>query len=141
MDDLRSGLEGKLLAQLVVCQASLGKVRNSITFVSAASARMAMPGTAGLAAINGAIERALPVLAKELAPLRVNSVSPGVVDTPWWNGMPADAKEAFFQHARQSLPVRKVGQPEDVAAAISMLIDNPFITGTVLEVDGGAHLG
>lgn len=140
--DLRSGLEAKLFAQLVVAQCSVGRLRpgGSITFVSAISARTCMPGTAGLAAINGALEAMVPVLALELAPLRVNAVSPGVIDTPWWNAMPREAKESFFQQAAAGLPVRRVGKPEDVAQAIGLLASNGYMTGTVLEVDGGARL-
>jgi NAD(P)-dependent dehydrogenase (short-subunit alcohol dehydrogenase family) len=141
--DLRGGLEAKLLAQLNVAQAGLATIaeRGSITFVSAASARAAIPGTAGLAAINGAIEAAVRTLARELAPIRVNAVSPGVIDTPWWDRMPAATKDAMFARAAQTLPVGRVGTPADVAAAIVMAANNGFITGTVIEVDGGAHLG
>jgi NAD(P)-dependent dehydrogenase (short-subunit alcohol dehydrogenase family) len=141
--DLRSGLEAKLLAQLDVAQAALATIaeRGSITFVSAASSRAAIPGTAGLAAINGAIEAAVRTLARELAPIRVNAVSPGVIDTPWWERMPAATKDAMFARAAQTLPVQRVGMPADVAAAIVMAANNGFMTGTVIEVDGGAHLG
>jgi NAD(P)-dependent dehydrogenase (short-subunit alcohol dehydrogenase family) len=143
LDGLRSGVEGKLLAQLTVAQASLGKLKptGSMTFVSAASARVAISGTSGLAAINGAIEATVPTLAKELAPLRVNAVSPGVIDTPWWNRMPSEARDAVFRQMAAELPVRRVGQPEDVARAIVFLIESTFVTGVVIGVDGGAHLG
>jgi NAD(P)-dependent dehydrogenase (short-subunit alcohol dehydrogenase family) len=142
MDDLRSGLEAKLFAQLTVAQAALAGLRHggSITFITAASARVGFVGASGLGAINGALESMVPALARELAPLRVNAVSPGVIDTPWWDAMPVDAKTSFFEQARASLPVRRVGAPEDVAAAIAMLAQNAFITGTVLPVDGGAAL-
>lgn len=81
---LRSGFEAKFWAHVAAAQAALPTLRTdgSLTFVSAISARMANPGTAGLAAINAAIEALVPTLAKELAPLRVNAVSPGVIDTP-----------------------------------------------------------
>jgi NAD(P)-dependent dehydrogenase (short-subunit alcohol dehydrogenase family) len=79
-------------------------------------------------------------LAAELAPIRVNAVSPGIVDTPWWDAMPAEQKQASFQKAAASLPVGHVGQPDDVAAAIVMLACNAFITGIVLEVSGGVSL-
>jgi NAD(P)-dependent dehydrogenase (short-subunit alcohol dehydrogenase family) len=142
LDDVRSGFEAKFFAQVGVAQAALPKLRpdGSITFVTAASARAAVRGTAGLGAINAAIEAVARTLALELAPLRVNAVSPGVIDTPWWERMPREAKDAFFQQAAENLPVRRVGKPEDVAAAIALLVDNGFMTGTVLEVDGGARL-
>lgn len=140
--DIESGMHAKLFAQLQVAQAALPVLRTSgsITFVSAISARTAMLGTSGLAAINGALEAMVPGLAKELAPIRVNAVSPGIIDTPWWNGMPPGVKDSFFQQAAAQLPVRRVGHPDDVAQAIVLLIENGFMTGTVLEVDGGAHI-
>jgi NAD(P)-dependent dehydrogenase (short-subunit alcohol dehydrogenase family) len=142
LDDIRSGLEAKLFPQLVVAQAALPRLRpgGSITFITAASARVAFAGASGLGAINGALESMVPALARELAPIRVNAVSPGVIDTPWWDAMPADAKAAFFDQARATLPVRRVGAPDDVAAAITMLAHNAFVTGVVLPVDGGAAL-
>jgi NAD(P)-dependent dehydrogenase (short-subunit alcohol dehydrogenase family) len=140
LDDLRAGFEAKLFGCLTTLQAALPFVRASITFVSAASARAALPGTAGLAAINGAIEAAVRPLAAELAPLRVNAVSPGMIDTPWWDAMPKEQKDGFFRQASETLPVGRVGRPEDVGDAIVLLATNGFVTGTVLEVDGGAHL-
>jgi NAD(P)-dependent dehydrogenase (short-subunit alcohol dehydrogenase family) len=99
-----------------------------------------VPGTVGLAAINGAIEAAVHTLARELAPLRVNAVAPGVIDTPWWDRKPREAKERHFQRARDGLPVRRVGVPEGVAAAIILCVRNPFMTGSVVDVAGGAQL-
>ena len=143
LDDLRSGIEHKLLAQLSVAQAALVTIAasGSITFVSSASGRMAIANTAGLAAINAGLEAAVRTLALELAPLRVNAVSPGIIDTPWWDAAPAALKTGAFAQAADSLPVRRVGRPEDVAAAIAMVATNGFMTGTVIAVDGGAHLG
>lgn len=140
--DLRAGLEAKLLSQLEVAQAALPHLRagGSLTFVSAISSRAAIPGTAGLAAINGAIEAVARTLARELAPLRVNAVAPGIIDTPWWDRMPPDARDAAFRHARETLPVGRVGRPEEAAAAISLCIDDGFMTGSVLDVAGGAQL-
>jgi NAD(P)-dependent dehydrogenase (short-subunit alcohol dehydrogenase family) len=142
LNDIRNGMEGKFFAQISVAQSALNKLKpsGSITFVSAGSARVALPGTSGLAAINGAIETIIPTLAKELAPTRVNAVSPGVIDTPWWDKMPKEAKDSIFEQTSKSLPVRRVGHPEDVSQAISFLIENTFVTGTIIEVDGGAHL-
>ncbi len=139
---LRGGFDAKFWAHLTCAQAALPTLRagGSIVFVSAASARAALAGTAGLAAINGAIEAMVRPLATELAPTRVNAVSPGVIDTPWWDAMPAAAKEGYFKMAARELPARRVGTPDDVARAIVMLVGNSFMTGTVLEVDVGAHL-
>ena len=143
INEIRGGMEGKFFSYISIAQSALEtlQVGGSITFISAGSARVALPGTMGLAAINGAIESVVPVLAKELAPIRVNAVSPGVIDTPWWNVMPQEMKEAIFKQTSETLPVHRVGIPDDVAQAIVYLIGNTFVTGTVLEVDGGGHLG
>jgi NAD(P)-dependent dehydrogenase (short-subunit alcohol dehydrogenase family) len=79
-------------------------------------------------------------LAVELAPLRVNGLSPGVTDTPGWDFMPGQDREKLFAEQRMSLPARRIGAPEDIAAAALLLMTNPFITGTVLDVDGGGRL-
>ena len=82
----------------------------------------------------------VPPLAAELAPVRVTAVSPGIIDTAWWAGMPAGQKDAYFQGVAAASPVGRVGHPEDVAAAILYLAGNSFITGTVLDVSGGLTL-
>jgi NAD(P)-dependent dehydrogenase (short-subunit alcohol dehydrogenase family) len=135
---LRQAFDGKFFAHFTVLKAA--RVRQSLTFVSAVSARTAFPGSAGLAAVNGAIEAVVPPLAVELAPLRVNAVSPGVIDTQWWDVLPADQKAAFFEAAAAAAPARRVGRPQDVADAVLYLAGAGFVTGTVLEVTGGANL-
>lgn len=143
IEDIRNGMEKKFFAQITVAQSALNYLEHggSLTFITAGSARSVIPGTAGLAAINGAIEVMIPILAKELAPARVNAVSPGIVDTPWWDNAPKEFKEMVFKQTAAQLPVGRIGKPEDAAKAIMYLIDNTYVTGTVLEVDGGGHLG
>lgn len=142
LDDLRAGFEAKVLAQVTIAQAAAKHLNGtgSITLVSAASARSAIRGTAGLAAINGAIEAMIPILALELAPIRVNAISPGIIHTPWWDGMPATARDAFFATASSTLPVRRIGAPDEVAELIATVVDAGFVTGSVYEIDGGSHL-
>lgn len=78
-------------------------------------------------------------LAVELAPRRVNAVSPGLVDTPWWNGMPEQARLGYFAAAAAALPVRHVSSADEIAEAAALLLaTNTSVTGTVLQV-GGAH--
>jgi len=142
LDDVRAGFEGKFFPQLHVAQAALSTLNasGSITFISAASARSVGPGTSGLAAINAAIEALVPILALELAPIRVNAVSPGIVDTPWWDAMPSDVKADFFARARATLPVGRVGTAEEVAELVWFLARAGFVTGSVYEIDGGHRL-
>lgn len=111
----------------------------SIVFVVGAACRTAIPSTAGLAAVNGAIVSMALTLAKELAPLRVNVISPGLVDTPAYDWMPEAQKQAFFQQMGSNLPVGRVGQPSEIAEAILFLLSNDFVTGSVLDIDGGAR--
>ncbi|WP_248927974.1 SDR family oxidoreductase [Paenibacillus hamazuiensis] len=142
LNELRGGFEAKFWPQIMSAQLSLDTINSngSITFLTAISARNVSPGISGLAAINAAIEAMVPILAVELAPLRVNAVSPGVVDTPWWNWLPEEQRAAALKFYEDQAPVGRVGQPEDIAKAICYLIDNTFVTGTVLEVDGGLRL-
>jgi len=142
-EDLRSGFEGKFWPHFALAQEALPHLApaGSITFVTAISARAANPGTAGLAAINAAIEGMVRPLAVELRPRRVNAVSPGVVDTPWWDRrLAGDQKRAAFERFAASAPAGRVGRPEDVAQAIVFLVGNTYMTGCILEVDGGLRL-
>jgi NAD(P)-dependent dehydrogenase (short-subunit alcohol dehydrogenase family) len=142
LDELQAGFNGKFWPHLRLLQAALPTLRRggSVVFVTAVSARAALPGTAGLAAINGALEAVVGPLAAELAPLRVNAVSPGVIDTPWWDRVPVEQREAVFKGVAQTVPAGRIGRPEHVAQAILLLATNPYVTGTVLDVAGGAHL-
>ena len=135
-------LEGKVIAQLQAAQAALKTLATggSITFVSAASARAAFAGTAGLAAINGALNAAAATLALELKPRRVNVVSPGIVDTPIWSRFPEAERRQLLDREAKALPVGRIGKPEEVAQTIVMLMSNGFITGTVIDCDGGARV-
>jgi NAD(P)-dependent dehydrogenase (short-subunit alcohol dehydrogenase family) len=139
---LRQAFDGKFFAHVKAIQAALPRLRpdGSVTLVTAASARSAFPGTAGIAAANGALETMIAPLAVELAPLRVNAVSPGVIDTHWWGGMPDDQRQAYFESVAAVSPVRRVGKPDDVAEAIVYLAGAGFVTGTVLECTGGSNL-
>ena len=112
----------------------------SITFLTGGASRTAIPGTAGLAAVNGAISCMAYTLAKELAPLRVNVISPGLIDTPAYDWMPEGEKQALFEQMGGGLPVKRIGQPHEIAEAVLLLISNGFITGAVLDVDGGVRL-
>ncbi|MFH8382495.1 SDR family oxidoreductase [Kitasatospora sp. NPDC018058] len=140
--DLAGGFDAKFWPQVRVLQSALPHLREdgSVILITAASARAAIPGTAGLAAINGALEAMVPPLAVELAPLRVNAVSPGVIDTPWWDRVPVEQRTALFDGLAATTPVGRVGRPEDVARAIHMLAANTFVTGVVLDCTGGANL-
>ncbi|MEV4253515.1 SDR family oxidoreductase [Spirillospora sp. NPDC049652] len=139
-DAVRRMFEGKLFAYLSVIRLAAGRVKGSITVLSAASARAANPGTAVLAAVNGAIERMVPPLAAELSPVRVNAVAPGLIDTPWWSFIAEDERSATFGRFTAALPVPRAGQADEVADAIAYLVSADYVTGTILPVDGGATI-
>lgn len=137
----RQAIESKLIGYWNALQAALPRLRRdgSVTLLTGAASRATMPGTAGLAAVNGAINRLGLTLAKELAPLRVNVISPGLVDTPAYDAMPDEARRALFDGAAASLPVGRTGLPEDIADAVLFLVSNSFTTGALIDVDGGAR--
>ncbi|MDR6232282.1 SDR family oxidoreductase [Pseudomonas oryzihabitans] len=141
--EVRLGFEEKFFPHFAAAQAALPWLRSdgSITFVSAVTAQAALPGTAGIGAANAAIAALVPILAAELRPLRVNAVSPGVIDTPWWDFLEEEQRTALFTEYAAKTPVGRVGQPEDVAQAMALLITNGFISGQVLTCDGGLRLG
>jgi NAD(P)-dependent dehydrogenase (short-subunit alcohol dehydrogenase family) len=142
LEILRSAFEGKFWAHLTSVQAALPRMAadGSITLVGAISARTGIPATAGLAAVNGALESLVKPLAAELAPIRVNAVSPGLVDTPWWDALPAGDRDAYFEQTAQALPVGRIATADDIAECLVVAATNPNLTGTVLECDGGARL-
>jgi NAD(P)-dependent dehydrogenase (short-subunit alcohol dehydrogenase family) len=137
-DILRGAFDSKFWTHWNTAQAALPALTpdGTLVFVTAASSRLANPGTSGLAAVNGAIEKMVPTLARELAPRRVNAVSPGVIDTDWWKDKPKD----MFETAAGKAPLKRPGRPEEVADAIAFLLENAFVTGIILDVDGGLHL-
>lgn len=139
---LRRGFEAKLWPQLEAAQAATGSLRHggSVTFVTAISARIANPGTSGLGAIKGAIESMIGTLARELGPSRVNAVSPGELDTAWWDRFGSDYKAGLLRQQAETLPVRRVGQADDLAHAIQFPVESRFMTGATIECDGGLRL-
>ncbi|MFG1640968.1 SDR family oxidoreductase [Amycolatopsis sp. NPDC049252] len=139
---LRRAFDAKFWAHLTTIQAVLPHLAadGSITLLGAISARASMPGTAGIGALNAAVEALVKPLAVELAPRRVNAVSPGVVDTAWWSGFPEEMRAGFFAQTAAQVPVRRVATADDVAEVVALAATNANLSGTVLEADGGAHL-
>lgn len=112
----------------------------SITFTSGIAAYRPMARGSVVATINAALEGLVRALAIELAPIRVNAVSPGWVDTPIWASVAGDRKDQMLAGMADRLPVGRVGRPMDIAHAIAFLMSNTFTTGTVLHVEGGHRL-
>jgi NAD(P)-dependent dehydrogenase (short-subunit alcohol dehydrogenase family) len=97
-------------------------------------------GYLGVAVTNGAVDFLTRSLAVELAPLRVNTISPGVIDTGAWDSLGEEAKRDYFEHVSASNPARRIGTSEDVADAVLFAMTNHFLTGVTLKIDGGEPL-
>ena len=112
----------------------------SICLTSGIASMRPGPGWSVAAAICGAMEGFVRAMAVELAPVRVNSVVPGVIRTNLWNSMAEADREALYASVAHSLPVRRAGEAEDVAQAFLYLMKQSFGTGQNIVVDGGTVL-
>ncbi len=108
-----------------------------ILFSGAAGARKALPRHTAIGAVNGAIEAFARQLAKEIAPKRVNVIAAGLVRTPAYDGLSADARDRMYADYARTALVGRVGRPEDIAEAAIYLMSNSYVTGQVHEIDGG----
>lgn len=142
MDAVSAALNMKLIGYLAAAQAVLPTLaaRGSITFLGGAAGRFAMPGTVGLAAVNGALEATMRTLAREIAPRRVNLVSPGLTQTEAYAQMPDAQRAQMFAGAAARVPAGKTGEPHEIAQAVALCVTNRFVTGAVIDVDGGVRL-
>jgi len=137
-----AAFDNKVFGALRTIKAALPHLRRdgSITLTSGLLSRRAGAGSLVKTAMNAAIEASAKQLAKELAPVRVNVVSPGLTDTEAYAGMDEAARRAMFDKVGAGLPVGRVGKPEDVAAGYLLAISNGFVTGSVIDIEGGGLL-
>ena len=110
-----------------------------ITLVSGSPARKCNPGMSAISTVGNAVEGFTRAVAGEIAPRRINVVSPGLIDTPMFPAE-GDAREAFLAQATAGNLIKRAGSAEEVAAGILFTIENDFVTGTTIDVDGGALL-
>lgn len=108
----------------------------SIVLVSGAPARKSKPGQVSLSSVGAAVEAMARAVAPEIAPRRLNVVSPGSIDTPMVS-LQGDERRAFYAKATASNPIPRAGTAAEVAHAILFVIQNDFVTGTTVDVDGG----
>jgi NAD(P)-dependent dehydrogenase (short-subunit alcohol dehydrogenase family) len=141
-DDMMRAVRSKVLGPFFAAQQAAERISaGSITFTSGIAAYRPAPGGALAAVVNGALESMVRALALELAPVRVNAVSPGWVDTPVWERLATpEARRARLADMAARLPARRIGRPEDIASAIGFLMDDDFVTGTVLHAEGAQLL-
>ena len=110
--------------------------KGCIVLVSGSPAKKCKPGMIALASVGGAVEAFAKSLAAEIKPIRINVVSPGVIDTPMVSLQGKDRNDLYSNLTKDNL-IPRAGKAEEVSHAISFAIENEFITGTIIDVDGG----
>jgi NAD(P)-dependent dehydrogenase (short-subunit alcohol dehydrogenase family) len=138
MEDVRSTMESKFWGCWRVARSAEIRNGGSLTLVSGYLSIRPRPNSAIVGAANGAIESLARSLALDLAPVRVNAVSPGIVDTPIRAAMPEASRREMLAKTAAALPVGRVGLGEDIARQILAFMANGFATGSVVYIDGGA---
>lgn len=135
--DERAAMDSKFWGAVNVAHAARIRPGGSLTLVSGMIGTRPTGAATMLSAINAAVDALAKALATEMAPVRVNCVSPGRIETPWWDFLPPADRQALFDRTASGLPLKRIGRPEEVAAQIVHLMQNGFMTGSVVLVDGG----
>lgn len=143
IDVVRRFVDSKLLGAVTLAKHAVPTLRpgGSMIFTSGINKdRPPVPGGSVVAAIAGSFSYFAHALALELAPTRVNVVSPGWVDTPMWDEIVGAAKSGFFADMAPRLPARKIATPADIARAYVYLMESELTTGETIHIDGGQRL-
>jgi NAD(P)-dependent dehydrogenase (short-subunit alcohol dehydrogenase family) len=138
MNDVRATMESKFWGAWRVARAADIRAGGSLTLVTGYLSIRPRPGAAIVGAVNGALESLTRGLALELAPVRVNAVSPGTIDTPIRSSMPEAARRDMLAKTAAALPVGRVGVGKDIAQQILTFMTVGFATGSIVYIDGGA---
>lgn len=136
--DSKESFESKFRGQYLAAKYGSPQLRKggSIVFFSGAFSKRPLNNCHILSAINGALESLAKALAIELAPIRVNVISPGFIDTGRLSNMPEEQRKTIGEII-EKLPLGRLGKPEEVAKGVLYLLTNDYVTGTILHVDGG----
>lgn len=142
IDAARRFIDLMVVSALLVTKHAVPKLRRggSITFTSGISKDKVGPGMSVVAAVAGSMGYLARALAVELAPTRVNVVSPGWVQTPMWDEIAGPAKDRMWSDMAARLPAGRIATPADIAKAYTFLLGSELTTGTVLDIDGGHAL-
>jgi len=140
LQDARSAMDSKFWGAYGIARAARIADGGSLTFVSGFLSVRPSKTSPLQGAINAALESLARGLALEIAPVRVNTVSPGMIDTPMWNKLPDESRQAMFEAATRRLPVGRVGKADDIVQAILFVAGNGYSTGSTLLVDGGGAI-
>lgn len=138
MEDVRATMESKFWGAWRVARSADISAGGSLTLVTGFLSVRPRPNSAIVGAANGALESLARSLALELAPVRVNAVSPGIIDTPIRAAMPEQARKDMLAKTAAALPVGRVGTGEDIARQILAFMTIGFATGSIVYLDGGA---
>jgi NAD(P)-dependent dehydrogenase (short-subunit alcohol dehydrogenase family) len=141
-DAIRLSFDTKVIGPLMLAKHFASRIneRGSIViFAGVASTKIAI-GTMGVAITNGSAEVLARSLALEMAPIRVNAISPGVIDTGAWDAFGEQGKADYFAHVSSTNPAGRIGTVEDIASGVIFALTNTFLTGTTLHIDGGEPL-
>lgn len=141
LDEARAAMESKFWGAVHVAHAARIRPEGSLTLVSGMIGARPSGAATMLSAINAGLDALARALATEMAPVRVNCVSPGRIATPWWDFLPEADRQALFDRTAASLPLKRIGRPEEVALQIVQFMLNGFMTGSVVLVDGGGSVG
>jgi NAD(P)-dependent dehydrogenase (short-subunit alcohol dehydrogenase family) len=141
-EEVLSMINTKLLGSLFAAQAAVKFISKSgsILFFGGVVGQKAMKNGSVVALINSGLEGLTRSLALEIAPIRVNIIAPGIVDTGRFDNLSLDEKQKAKVNSSISIPLQRIGEPVDLANASIMVLANKFITGSVLRVDGGGQL-
>ena len=137
MEDVRATFDGKFWGAWRCARAAEIRPGGSLTLVSGFLSLRPRPGSAIVSCANGALESLTRALALELAPVRVNCVSPGIIDTPIRAAMPEAARQEMLAKTAAGLPAGRVGLAEDIALQIHAFMRNGFATGSIVYLEGG----
>ena len=134
--------EAKVIGPLMVAKHFGPRMAADGSFIlfSGVAAWKPAPGRAVMNITNGAVAFAAAQLATELAPIRVNAISPGIVDSGTYDAMPSDAKRSLLDGAAQGTLVGRFGRNEDVVDAAMWLLTAGFVSSETIHVEGGARL-
>ncbi|RWL47678.1 MAG: SDR family oxidoreductase [Mesorhizobium sp.] len=143
MDFVRGFIDGKLIGSVMLAKHAVGTLNKggSMIFTSGINKdRPPVPGGSVVAAVAGSFTYFARSLALELAPTRVNIVSPGWVDTEMWDEIVGEAKAGYFEQMGGRIPAGRIAKPADIAPAYLYLMQNEFMTGETVHIDGGQRL-
>ena len=141
-DAIRLSFDTKVIGPLMLAKHLAPRMNRSGSFVifSGVAAAKIVVGTMGVAITNAAADTLARSLALELAPIRVNAISPGVIDTGAWDAFGEQGKADYFAAVSARNPARRIGSAEDIANGVLFALTSTFLTGQTLHIDGGEPL-